>query len=57
LGARSIEQLDDNLGCLDWELTEEEVTQLDQVSAVETPYPYEFIDRSSTDRLPRAARG
>jgi aryl-alcohol dehydrogenase-like predicted oxidoreductase len=57
LGARSVEQLEDNLGCLDWELTEEEVAQLDQVSAVETPYPYEFIDRSSADRLPRAARG
>jgi aryl-alcohol dehydrogenase-like predicted oxidoreductase len=57
LGARSVQQLEDNLGCLDWELTEEEVAQLDQVSAVETPYPYDFIDRSSTDRLSRAASG
>jgi aryl-alcohol dehydrogenase-like predicted oxidoreductase len=56
LGARSLEQLDDNLACVAWELTAGEVAQLDQVSAVETPYPYDFIERNSAERLKPVAR-
>jgi aryl-alcohol dehydrogenase-like predicted oxidoreductase len=31
--------------------------QLDRVSAVETPYPYDFIERSSMDRPLRTVSG
>jgi aryl-alcohol dehydrogenase-like predicted oxidoreductase len=57
LGARSLEQLEDNLACLAWELTADEVARLDGVSAVETPYPYDFIDRASAERLQPVSSG
>lgn len=50
LGARTQEQLEDNLGCLGWELTLEELRLLDQVSALEDAYPYQFIRDFAYDR-------
>lgn len=46
LGARTIEQLRENLGCLDFALTPEQVASLSQASAVRTPYPGSFIERT-----------
>jgi aryl-alcohol dehydrogenase-like predicted oxidoreductase len=40
IGARTPEQLSDNLDAASWELTDEEVTTLDRVSARPLPYPY-----------------
>lgn len=45
IGARTMEQLEDNLGCLDFDLTEEEVKLLDEASRIEEPYPYRFIQK------------
>ncbi|KYG08511.1 oxidoreductase [Sorangium cellulosum] len=42
-GARSLEQLDDNLKAADVKLSAEEVQQLDDASAFEIGYPYNFI--------------
>lgn len=42
-GARSLEQLDDNLKAADLRLSEDEVKRLDDASAVALGYPYEFI--------------
>jgi aryl-alcohol dehydrogenase-like predicted oxidoreductase len=42
-GARSIEQLDDNLKAADVTLSPEDVQKLDDASAFELGYPYEFI--------------
>jgi aryl-alcohol dehydrogenase-like predicted oxidoreductase len=42
-GARSIEQLDDNLKAADVKLSPEEVQKLDDASAFKAGYPYEFI--------------
>jgi aryl-alcohol dehydrogenase-like predicted oxidoreductase len=39
LGARTEEQLRDNLGAVGWSLTREQVARLDKVSAVELPHP------------------
>ncbi|HUF83013.1 MAG TPA: aldo/keto reductase [Acidimicrobiia bacterium] len=44
LGARTLEQLDDNLGAVGWTLDPELERQLDDVSALDLGYPYEFID-------------
>jgi len=58
VGARTLEQLETNLGCLDWELSAEEVVALDAASAPPAPYPYSFIAHvermyeRSTDRWP-----
>jgi aryl-alcohol dehydrogenase-like predicted oxidoreductase len=43
LGARSIEQLDDNLKAADVKLSAQDVQKLDDASAFEIGYPYQFI--------------
>jgi aryl-alcohol dehydrogenase-like predicted oxidoreductase len=42
-GARTLEQLNDNLGAGDLSLTPEQMKQLDDASAFEIGYPYDFI--------------
>jgi aryl-alcohol dehydrogenase-like predicted oxidoreductase len=42
-GARSIEQLDDNLKAAEVQLSSEDVRQLDEASAYELGYPYQFM--------------
>lgn len=46
IGARTLEQLEDNLACLDFTLTAEQVASLSQASERRTPYPHNFIGRS-----------
>ena len=41
IGARNLEQLDDNLGATDWALTAEQTRRLTDASAQRLPYPYE----------------
>ncbi len=42
-GARSVEQLDDNLKAADVKLSADDVQKLDDASAFELGYPYSFI--------------
>jgi aryl-alcohol dehydrogenase-like predicted oxidoreductase len=42
-GARTVAQLDDNLEGRDVKLTDAQVKQLDDASAFELGYPYNFI--------------
>jgi len=49
-GARTLAQLEDNLGAVGWTLREEEMTALEEASAVALPYPYDFISRYSRRR-------
>lgn len=52
LGARTVEQLDDNLGASEVALTVEDLVLLDEVSVPETPgYPYGFIDDIDAERF------
>lgn len=45
LGARSVDQLADNLAALEWELTENELSVLNEVSAPGIPiYPHGFME-------------
>ncbi len=46
IGARTPEQLKDNLGSVGWGLTSEELEALDKVSRLEEGYPYRFIRQS-----------
>jgi aryl-alcohol dehydrogenase-like predicted oxidoreductase len=50
LGARTMEQLEDNLACVGWQLTPEELRDLDQASALEAAYPCQFIQDFAYDR-------
>jgi aryl-alcohol dehydrogenase-like predicted oxidoreductase len=43
IGARRVEQLDDNLGCLDIELTAWHLERLDKASRTDLGFPHDFI--------------
>jgi aryl-alcohol dehydrogenase-like predicted oxidoreductase len=45
VGARTVEQLDDNLRAVDVRLSADEVKELDAASAPNWEYPYDFIGR------------
>ncbi|XXY52112.1 aldo/keto reductase [Sorangium sp. So ce269] len=48
MGARTLKQLEDNLGALDVRLTEGQRARLDQASAVELGFPHDFLARPMT---------
>jgi aryl-alcohol dehydrogenase-like predicted oxidoreductase len=50
VGARTLEQLEANLGAAGWQLDERTMEHLNRASAVETPYPYEHIERAQARR-------
>jgi aryl-alcohol dehydrogenase-like predicted oxidoreductase len=43
IGARTPEQLENNLAATGWQLTEEQRAELNQVSAIEPGYPYRMM--------------
>ena len=43
LGARSEKQLKDNLGCLDFALTEEQIACLEEASPIDLGFPHSFL--------------
>jgi aryl-alcohol dehydrogenase-like predicted oxidoreductase len=43
IGARNTKHLDDNLACLEFELSEEHVERLDEVSKIELGFPHDFL--------------
>jgi aryl-alcohol dehydrogenase-like predicted oxidoreductase len=53
LGARTHEQLIDNLGALEVDFTEEQVRRLDARSAVDLGFPHEFLARPLTIAVTR----
>ncbi len=44
LGASKIGHLEDNLGCVGWSLSLEDMAALDEVSEIDKPYPYDFLE-------------
>ncbi|MGH3169508.1 MAG: aldo/keto reductase, partial [Trebonia sp.] len=51
IGARTEEQLKDNLGAAGWELTGDEMARLDRVSARSLPYPYWHQQKFNASRM------
>jgi len=43
IGARTEKQLKDNLGCLDFELTGEQINRLDEASPIDLGFPHSFL--------------
>ena len=43
IGARTLDQLDDNLGALDVQLTAEQVAELDELTAPQLPFPANML--------------
>jgi aryl-alcohol dehydrogenase-like predicted oxidoreductase len=46
IGARSEKQLKDNLGCLDFELTQEQIECLNEASPIDLGFPHSFLNTS-----------
>jgi aryl-alcohol dehydrogenase-like predicted oxidoreductase len=55
IGARNLRQLDDNIGAVDVELTDEDLAALDEVSAIPPGYPG-WMDALGSDRNPGEVR-
>ena len=51
VGAKTREQLDDNLGCLEFELDPSDKTALDEASRIELGFPHEFLAQFKTDKI------
>jgi diketogulonate reductase-like aldo/keto reductase len=43
LGARRAKQLQENLGCLDFELTDEQIQRLNDASPIDLGFPHSFL--------------
>jgi aryl-alcohol dehydrogenase-like predicted oxidoreductase len=52
IGARTEEQLKQNLGAVGWQLTAEQIARLDAASSVPLPYPYWHQRGTFADRNP-----
>lgn len=55
IGARNLRQLDDNIGAVDLELTEEDLDRLDEVSSIPAAYPG-WMGSLGSDRRPGEVR-
>ncbi|XP_066274331.1 1-deoxyxylulose-5-phosphate synthase YajO-like isoform X1 [Branchiostoma lanceolatum] len=52
IGAKTVQQLEDNMGAsTGWEITEEQMAELDNVSQMDPIYPYNMIARFNSDRV------
>ncbi len=51
VGAKTREQLDDNLGCLEFELAPSDKTALDEASHIELGFPHDFLEQFKTDKI------
>jgi aryl-alcohol dehydrogenase-like predicted oxidoreductase len=53
IGAKTVEQLDDNLAAVDLVLTAEDIAKLDEVSALPPEYPGWMITHQGRNRMPK----
>ncbi len=51
VGARTADQLNDSLGCVDFELSTEDMQKLDEVSAIEFGYPTKLLNDPFIKRM------
>jgi len=54
IGAKTVDQLNDNLAAADLDLSDDEMAQLDQASALNPEYPGWMLARQADGRLPAA---
>ena len=49
-GVKNLEQLEYNLGAVGWKMPAKDLEELDDVSSIPEPYPYEMINRLNINR-------
>jgi aryl-alcohol dehydrogenase-like predicted oxidoreductase len=47
IGSRSEAQINDNLGCLDFELTQDQLKRLDEKSKIQLGFPHDFMSEEA----------
>ena len=47
IGARTEAQIKDNLGCLDFELTSDQLKRLDEKSKIQLGFPHDFMSEAA----------
>ena len=57
IGAKTPEQLADNINAAELNLTKDDLAALDTVSALRPEYPGWMIERQNTNRLPQPDNG
>ena len=55
IGARNLEQLEDNLKAAEWEMSDDELARLDELSEPPQIYPYWHQRKFAADRIPEFA--
>jgi diketogulonate reductase-like aldo/keto reductase len=51
IGARKLDQLTDNLGCLDVQIPDEITNRLEEVSQIELGFPHDFVTRPGAKKM------
>ena len=51
IGARTVQQLEDNLGALEVDLSDDQIARLEAVSAIDLGFPHEFLKRPMTRQV------
>jgi aryl-alcohol dehydrogenase-like predicted oxidoreductase len=51
IGARTEAQINDNLSCLDFELTQDQLKRLDEKSKIQLGFPHDFISESDSANM------
>lgn len=51
IGARRAAQIQDNLKCLDWQLTGEQIARLDEATKIELGFPHDFLANESVRQI------
>lgn len=51
VGAKNAEQLRENLGCLEFELTDEHMHRLNEISKIDGGFPHEFLDSPGIKKI------
>jgi aryl-alcohol dehydrogenase-like predicted oxidoreductase len=51
IGARRAAQIQDNLKCLDWRLTAEQIAKLDEATKIELGFPHDFLTNDFVLRM------
>jgi len=51
VGASTVSQLEENLGCLDFTLSEDHMKELSEASAISYVYPYNFLEQEDIKRM------
>jgi aryl-alcohol dehydrogenase-like predicted oxidoreductase len=51
VGARTLAQIEDSLGCVNFQLSNEQIAQLDEISKIEIGFPHDFLGSDNVKNI------